>query len=201
MTNFYKVISHLFHPLYLPISGTLAYFFLTPKYTTLPMQGGNIVPIFILTVIIPIISYLILKNIGLTSTIFLPEAKERKYPIYIILLVLLMIVYKVIPNNYTSELYYFFIGLITAYITILTTVYFNFKASIHLMSIGSIWMYLIALSVHFELNITLAISITTLCTGIVYSARLYLKAHSHLELITGLVIGVLSQLLTIKYWL
>ena len=92
--------------------GTLSYFVITPKYSPKEMQYGNILPIFILTVIIPIIIYFILRNLSVVSNIFLPGVGERKYPLMISLGLLLMIVIKVIPNNYTVELYYFFIGLI-----------------------------------------------------------------------------------------
>ena len=61
MRHFYNIISYIFHPLFIPIGGTILYFFVAP-YSTLEMQSGNIVPIFILTVIIPIIFFLIFNN-------------------------------------------------------------------------------------------------------------------------------------------
>jgi len=62
---------------------------------------------------------------------------------------------------------------------------------------GSLLMFLIGLSLHFEVNITLAISIFTLLTGIVATSRLYLKAHSKIELLIGFLVGFCSQLVTL----
>lgn len=62
-------------------------------------------------------------------------------------------------------------------------------------------MFLIGLSIHFEKNITLAISLLTLCAGIIATSRLYLKAHSKPELIIGFIVGLLSQLMLFRYWL
>ena len=201
MRGFLKTVSLLFHPLFVPMAGTLAYFIITPKYSPLELQSGNVLPIFILTVIIPIISYLILRNIGLVSSIYMPDLRERKYPLYINILLLFLILYKVIPNNYTAELYYFFVGLITASMAALLLLFFNLKCSMHLMGMGSLLMFLIGLSIHFEINIIIALSILTLLTGLVASARLYLEAHSRSELFIGFCIGMITQLLTVKFWL
>lgn len=201
MRIFLKFISYLFHPILIPIAGTLAYFLITPRFTPSEFQSGNILPIFILTVIIPIISFLILKNLGLVSSISLSDIKERKYPYYINIALLLMIVYKVIPNNFTAELYYYFIGLIAATFSSLILLFFNFKSSMHLTGMGSLIMFLVSLSIHFEINITIALSLFILATGLVATSRLYLRAHEKSEVIIGFLMGIFSQLLTIKFWL
>ncbi len=201
MRHFLSIISYIFHPLFVPIGGTVLYFLITPKYSSLEMQSGNILPIFILTVIIPIIFFLILKNLGVISSIFLPTLKERKYPLYINAIILFMILYKVIPNNYVPELFYFFLGLLMAIGATLLLLFLRIKTSIHLLGMGSILMFMIGLSIHFEINITLAISIFTLLTGLVATSRLYLNAHSRIELLIGFLLGILSQLIIFKYWL
>ncbi len=201
MKLFQQVISYIFHPLFIPVAGTIGYFAITPKYSPIEEQSGNILPIFILTVIIPIIAYLILKNIGLIKSALMPTLKERRYPLYINILLLLMVVYKVIPNNYTPELHFYFLGLIAASMASLVLLFINFKSSMHLMGMGSIFMYLVSLSVHFEINITLALSVLILLTGLVATSRLYLKAHSKAEIVIGFFIGLVSQLLTVKFWL
>lgn len=201
MRIFLNFISYLFHPILIPIAGTLAYFLITPRFSPPEFESANILPIFILTVIIPIISFLILKNIGLVSSISMPQIKERKYPYYVGIALLLMIVYKVIPTNYTAELYYYFIGLIAATFTSLILLFLNFKSSMHLMGMGSLFMFLVSLSIHFEINITIALSIFILATGLVATSRLYLRAHQKSEVIVGFLIGVFTQLFTIKFWL
>lgn len=201
MRLFLNIVSYIFHPLFVPIGGTVIYFLVTPKYSSLEIQSGNILPIFILTVIIPIILFLILKNLGIISSIFLPTLQERKYPLYISCVILLMILYKVIPNNYVHELFYFFTGLLTASGAALILLFLKFKTSIHLLGMGSILMFMIGLSIHFETNITLAISVFTVLTGLVATSRLYLKAHSKAELLIGFLVGCCSQLIILKYWL
>lgn len=201
MKVFSNLISYLLHPLFIPIGGTIAYFLITPKYTPLEIQSASILPIFILTVIIPIVTFFILKNVGLVNSIFLETATERKYPLYIHASILLLILYKVIPNNYVSELYFYFTGLLGATVACLLLLLFNFKTSLHAVGVSGLLMYLINLSIHFEINLIIAISIFILLTGAVLTARLYLKAHTRIELIIGVFIGLISQLLTVRFWL
>ncbi|HMB64182.1 MAG TPA: phosphatase PAP2 family protein [Eudoraea sp.] len=201
MRLFLKIISYIFHPLLIPFAGTVTYFLVTPKYSPLELQSGNILPIFILTVIIPIISFFILRNLGIVTSVFLPDKGERKYPLMISITLLFMVLIKVIPNNYIVELYYFFIGLIAASFACLLMIFINLKCSLHLMGMGSLLMFLISLSIHFEINITIAISLWTLVTGLVATSRLYLNAHSRTEVLVGFLIGFTSQLLTIRFWM
>jgi hypothetical protein len=79
--------------------------------------------------------------------------------------------------------------------------FIKFKTSMHLLGMGSILMFMIGLSIHFETNITLAISFFTLLTGLVATSRLYLKSHNRNELLIGFLIGCCSQLIILKYWL
>ena len=201
MKLFLQIVSYIFHPLFTPIAGTVAYFVITPKYSPLELQGGNILPIFILTVIIPILSFFILRNIGVIQSISLTRTKERLLPMLIYLVLLLMILYKVIPNNYTPEIYFFFVGLVLANLSCFLLVILKYKASLHMLGMGSLLMYLINLSIHFEINITIALSFFVLATGLVATSRLYLRAHSRMQVVIGFFLGAVSQLLTVNFWL
>ena len=195
-----RIISYIFHPIFIPLFGTITYFALAP-YSSLEQKNGTILPIFILTVIIPIIFFFILRNLKLITSIFAPSIKERIYPMLISSGIYFIILYKIIPQNYINEVYYFFIGLLTAAIAILVLLFLKFKASLHLLGMGSILLFLIGLSIHFEINITIAIGLITLLSGLVTSSRLYLKAHTIPELILGFLIGASSQLYLFKFWL
>ncbi len=201
MKVFLKIITYLFHPIFIPFYGSLIYYLVTKKYTSLEMKFGNLLPIFVITIIIPLVCFIILKNIGMIKSIIMTSIEERKYPIYICISLLFLIIYKVIPNNYTAELYYYFIGLIIGLFTTLMLLFIKFKSSIHMLGIGSLIMYLISLSIHFEINISISISLLILCCGLIASSRLYFKAHKKIEIATGLLIGLISQIITISYWL
>ena len=201
MKLFFQIVSYLFHPILAPIAGTIGYFLITPKYSPLGLQGGNVLPIFILTVIIPILSFFILRNIGVVEGISLVRTRERFIPMLIHLVLLLMILYKVIPNNYIEEIYFYFVGLVIANLSCFILLLLDYKASLHMLGMGSLLMFLINLSIHFEINITVALSFFVLATGLVATSRLYLMAHSRMQVIIGFFLGAISQLLTVSFWL
>lgn len=201
MRYFLTLISYLFHPVMVPIAGTAAYFMVTPKYTPTPVQVASLLPVGILTVVIPIICFLILKNFGLVQTAFLAGRTERAYTLIIVLGLYLMVLLKVLPNTHSPELYYYFVGLVAALGAILFAMIFRVRCSLHMVGMGSLLMFLIALSIHFETNVTLAISLLTLFAGLVASSRLYLGAHGRLRVLIGFFIGFLAQLFTVSYWL
>lgn len=195
-----KFLSYALHPIFTPTYGTVFYFLVTPKYSPLEMQGGNILPIFILTVIIPLGSLLILKHLGMMRTPLLLSSEERIYPLLIYLVLLLLVLLNVIPNHYTEELYYFFLGLALATTSCLMLAITGRVISLHMAGIGSLLMYMVSLSLHFEKNIVAAISLCTLACGLLASARLFLKFHGRAAVLTGWLVGVLSQLILIQFW-
>jgi hypothetical protein len=201
MRIFSKLISFLFHPLFIPTYGTVFYFMVTPKYSPLEMQGGNILPIFILTVIIPLGSLLILKQLGMMRSPLLQTAEERIYPLLIFLALILMVLLKIIPNHYTVELYYFFMGMALATASCLLLALVGKVVSLHMVGVGSLLMFMVALSIHFEKNIVVAISLCTLTCGLLASARLFLNLHGRAVLLTGWLIGLVSQIILLQFWL
>jgi len=66
---------------------------------------------------------------------------------------------------------------------------------------GGVLMFFIALSFHFSINISGIIALMCLIVGSIASSRLHLNAHTKMELFIGLIIGVIPQLILIKYWL
>lgn len=112
-----------------------------------------------------------------------------------------MVLYGVISPVFSLELYYHFVGILGSLIACLMLVFFKFKASMHMMGISGITIFLIGLSFHYEVNVIFALSLFILSIGLVASARLYLKAHDAKELILGFLIGIVPQFLTFNYWL
>lgn len=196
-----KLISYLIHPLLVPTIGTVFYFMVTPKYSPSELILGNLIPIFILTALIPLGSLLILNQFGMTRSRLLLTSEERIYPLLIFLALLLLILLRVIPNNFTVELYYFFMGIALSVTSCLLLALMGKVVSLHMVGIGTLLMFIVVLSFHFEKNIIAAISLCTLCTGLLASARLYLNRHGRAAVLTGWLIGLVSQLILIRFWL
>ncbi len=201
MQGLLKSFSYVFHPLFVPFAGALAYVSVSPISQQREFLHTGLLPIFILTIVIPIIFFLILKSLKLISSIFAPSFEERKYPLLLGLILHLAIIYKVVPIYHIPELYFYFLGIMLALLSTLILLYVRFKASIHLMGMGALLLFLVGMSIHFEINITIALSVFTFFTGLVATSRLYMRAHTKSELFIGFLIGSLSQLLLFQFWL
>jgi len=196
-----KSISYIFHPLIIPLLGVIFYFSKAPRYITLDMILAKVVAILILTVLLPIMLFLLLKTLKIVDSFRLETTKERIFPLIINVVLISIIINRVLPYTEFIELYYFFIGALISTIVCLALAFSKFKASIHMTAICGLFMFYIALSIHFSININGTIALMAIITGAVASSRLHLKAHDNRELIMGAFIGALPQLLLLQYWL
>jgi len=63
------------------------------------------------------------------------------------------------------------------------------------------FMFAIALSIHYHININGTIALMAIIIGAIATSRLHLKAHTSQELILGMFTGLLPQLILLNYWL
>lgn len=201
MNIFLKAASYIFHPLLMPLLGAILYFSVTPRYTEPTLVRANLLAIAIVTLFVPIVVFFLLKNLGVVETIFLKEVKERKFPLMIQCILLLLIIKMIFDPYEEPEIYYFFVGILFSAFSALLMVFFKLKVSLHQIGVAGILMFLIGLSVHFKINLLISISFFLFVNGWVASSRLNSNSHTAAELWTGLLLGALPQLILFNLWL
>jgi len=201
MNFFLRIASYLFHPLFIPLFGVLLYYQLTPRFFEPELIRAKSYAVVIISILIPLITFFLLKNLGVVSSIHLREVKERKFPLMIQIILLLVIIKMVFSVYQTQELYYFFVAILFSSISALLLVTFGFKISLHQMAIAGLTMFIVGLSVHFGKNYLVEIGVLFFINGWVASSRLQTKSHSFLELVAGFFIGFLPQIIMLNYWL
>ena len=201
MKLFVKLGSYLFHPLLMPIIGTAIYFYITPRFLETELVKANLFAIGIVTIIMPIVLFFLLKSLGQVESIYLRDVKERKFPLMLQCILLLLII-KVVFNPYDNpELYYFFIGALFSAFAALIMVLFKIKVSLHQIGVAGVLMFLVGLSAHFKINLLVSISFFLFVNGWVASSRLQNEAHTNSELAMGLFLGAIPQLILFNMWL
>jgi len=201
MHFFLKIAAWLFHPLLIGVYGILLYFSVTPRFVQSEIVYGKLLVVFMLTFLIPILFYFILRNLNWVQSVELHSVKERNAPL-VILAILLLLLLRVVFDFYSyPELYYFFLGMLFTVLSAWMLVLLKFKASLHMMGISGLVMYAIALSIHFNINILMTIAFLLFACGWVASSRLQTKSHTPIELIIGFFIGWIPQLLLVNYWI
>ena len=201
MNSVLKGISYIFHPLIMPLLGVIFYFSRTPRFVPEPLIKAKIIALAILTIALPLLLFYLLKTVGLVNSIHLKTTKERIRPLMLNSIIILLALRHIVPSHDLIELYFFFIGILISTLTCLVLAFIKFKASIHMISLGGVFMFFIALSIHFSININGTLALMCLIIGAVATSRLHLKAHTIVELIIGFFIGLLPQLVLLNYWL
>ncbi|MBO6880379.1 MULTISPECIES: hypothetical protein [Winogradskyella] len=196
-----KSISFVFHPLIMPLLGVMFYFHKTPRYIPEPLRNAKIFSIVILTIILPILLFFLLKTINKVETIYLKSTKERLIPLLINCVIIVLILLRVLTSNEIIELYFFFLGILCSTMACLIMAIFKVKASIHMIAASGFFMFAIAIGIHFQININGTIALMMIVLGAIATSRLHLKAHSNQELIIGMFTGLFPQLVFMNYWL
>ncbi|WP_237706134.1 hypothetical protein [Thermophagus xiamenensis] len=73
------------------------------------------------------------------------------------------------------------------------------KISLHALAIGGVTGLILALIFRYGIDLLLLLSIMVLISGIVATARLYLKAHTPLQVFIGYLVGLGVVLLSLLY--
>ncbi|MDA8768676.1 hypothetical protein N9M71_00875 [Winogradskyella sp.] len=196
-----KSISYVLHPLIMPLLGVLFYFSKTPRFIPENIVNAKIFSTMLLTMILPILVYYLLKTLKKVDSIYLKTTNERKLPLLINAFIISLVILRVFTSNEIKELYYFFIGILVSTLVCFVLAVFKVKASIHMLAASGFFMFALALSINFKININGTIALMMVLLGAIATSRLHLKAHTYPELIIGSLIGIIPQLLLFSTWL
>jgi hypothetical protein len=193
--------SYIFHPIFISIIATFLYFLFTHS----DFKTAEIIFIFvqitILTLFIPIAFYFVLRSTGKIDSIMIANINQRKIPLLLQCFIIILLVQKSITIERYAELHFFFLGALLSTLTALVFLFFNIKASLHMLAISSITVFVFGLNSHHQANAIYLVLFFVLMNGFVASSRLEMKAHTPKELLIGLLIGSFPQLLLLFLWL
>ncbi len=197
---FFKIISHLFHPLLFSFLGTFLYLVLTPKHIVKKQEYVILIIIFISTYILPVFVLALLKRMNMIQSYKLDTIEERKFPILFFIILSFMIGNLLINIHIVDLLAYSFYG--TAISLCFTYILFSakIKTSLHTLGIGGILSFVIIMSFEYKLNYNLIIAFLFILSGLIAVSRLALKAHQPKEIYIGFLVGMISQLISYQFY-
>ena len=201
MSVFLRAAAYIFHPLLMPLLGVFFYYTVTPRFLHLEIKYSHMLVVTIVTIAIPLVLFCLLKNFGILTSIHLKNVKERKLPLMIQCILLLLLLKFVFHPYDNIALYYFFLGVLFTTLTALILVFFSFKVSLHQMAVAGVSLFIIMLSIHYEINLLVWMALAFIVNGWLASSRLHTKSHSAVELIIGFFIGAIPQVLLVSNWL
>lgn len=188
-----NVVSFVMQPLFVPL---MAFALILFGFSTLfagfsfKVKMNLLVFIGLITLVIPVLSVLLLKRLGMIQSVLMDERKDRIVPmmltsgIYMALSFLLVTRLQINPLFSTVMLC---IACVTVAVTFIT---FFWKISAHSAALGGLFSLLFLLNMHLDNELTFAMMLLLLIVlGVVMSARLYLQAHSVWQVLFGFVLG------------
>jgi hypothetical protein len=205
------------HPLFI-IGYVLFYVMLANPYifgfSGPKAQGLVLISILTISVMFPLIAIVMMKTLGLISSLEMPDKKERIGPLIITGLFYMWLYVNVRNNdNIPSALSFFILGSTIAVFMALTINSFT-KISLHSIAAGGFlmgmlfivfnWSYgyvdipLPFLDIEWRWSDRMVMIIVILLSGAIGTARLYLKAHRQEEIYGGYIVGILAQMIAYR---
>lgn len=197
-----KVTSFIFHPLILPTYAFLLIYWTNPllfsNYDSLEF-GKIFLTIFINTFLFPVIAILLIWRLGFVKSLHMESQQERMVP-YITSGAMYIWTYVVFRKSGLPEILSIVIlgATITLFACFLVTIFR--KVSIHTASMSCLFILTFAMCLLSQKDYTFLLLAIALLAGVVGSSRLLLGAHDINEISLGYFIGVMSQLVALKFY-
>ena len=193
--------SYIFHPIFIPAMATLFYLFYNSADYVTQEKFFVFFQVAIVTIIIPALVFLLLRASGNIDTIMISKISQRKIPLIVHSFLIILLTRKSITIDRYPELHFFLLGGLLSTLIALILLFANIKASLHMIAISSLTIFIIGLSMHLRIQSMVVIPILILLNGIIASSRLEMNAHTYKEVVIGFFIGAIPQLLLLVLWL
>ena len=131
----------------------------------------------------------------------LSDVSHRKIPLLLHIMLLSILITKSITLENFPSLYFFFLGGIISAVLAFLLLYAKIKASIHMIGMSALTVFIIGLSLKNEINTVNLVTFFVIMNGLVATSRLIMKAHSNKELAIGFLCGLLPQAALLYFWL
>jgi hypothetical protein len=184
-----------------PVFGTLFYFLYGNSYFNSDQKQLILLQISIITVFIPFSFLYLLRSFGKVDSVMVYQLAQRKIPLVLQAILLLLLIKRSITIELIPELYFYFLGGLISTLVLLVLLFLKIKASIHMVGISTLTAFVIGLSLHSQINAIYVVSLLVVMNGFVASSRLELQAHTNKELLFGFFSGLLPQLFLLYFWL
>ncbi|MCK5825099.1 MAG: hypothetical protein KAG96_06805 [Ichthyobacteriaceae bacterium] len=192
--NISQLISYVFHPVFIPIATLMV--FLISFESALTVNEKIIISITMLssTLFLPLLTTLILHKIDYIESFEMKLAEERYLPILTTMIYLFIAAYILNGKKVSFPLVNFLYGVMISMFLIIMLLR-KIKVSLHVSAVSSFMGFLVFLSSVYFIHLIPLIVISSIVIGMVASARLILKAHTNIEVISGFIIGFFPQVI------
>jgi len=209
LKNLTKAVSLVFHPLFVLFYLLIATLIVNPYlFSVQDPKSRNIllISVFVITVVLPAVSILMMRFLGLLASLEMHDKMERVGPLIATSIFYLWLYVNIRSNSYLPTLFQVFV--LGSTISLFLSFFINnfLKISLHAVGAGGLVVAFILLhqysygSVELPLGGSVVVVPTfylivfvILLAGCIGASRLYLDAHSKEQLYIGYLVGFVGQ--------
>ncbi len=188
-----KILSYVVNPLFLT---TFLFYLLTVHFPVIIVPNPVLTKLllgvlFIVTFILPVVSFAFMKKMGVISDMMIPIRTQRMLPLLYTAAIYVAAGMMIFRDNKLndfriSEMLFLVAGLMI--VAGVITLYW--KISAHALGVGGIVGVLLKLVFSFYgIEYIFALIVGIIVSGVVMSARLYLGAHTLAQVVAGFFLG------------
>ncbi len=198
-----QAISLLFHPILFPLMGLIVIFNSGIYISELAAQYKLMILLLtaLCTVIMPLIILPALIFLRHIESFQMDARRERLIPLFFTTVCFFSA--HLMMHKFLGGVSIFSLYLLSATFVVLVLLAFIlfWKISLHTAGAGGMLGLIAVLSIRFSLDMTFVASSALIITGMIFSARMVLKAHSLAQLIIGFLTGftIISVLLSFYF--
>lgn len=214
MKTISSLVSWFFHPLFLLTYAMILLMLIDPYLFGIQQFSDGIkfvLPVLISTVIIPAFAIMMMKQLGMVKSIELDDKMDRTGPFIVTGIFYLWLFKNLYTNNTLPDLVTCFTlgSTITLFVCFIINIIT--KISIHAAAVSGVAVMVSIMCFHYfdsgrtinigqvMLPLPLILFVVVILTGLVGTARLYLRAHSLAQVMSGYIVGLISMLFAVWY--
>ena len=186
-------VSILFHPLLLPLYVLFITFHTGTVFTYVPAYTQNMSYLLTLfgVILIPLLCLPLLKWFGLIEGYRLMQKQDRVFPVLVTIAGTFIVFYfsRNLPySNIVRQLYLIMVIMLSGFMIVTL----RWKISMYMTAIGALCGFVFILGIKYLGDVINLLPLLILVSGLVASARLYLKRHTPAQVYAGYIYGAVA---------
>jgi hypothetical protein len=158
-----------------------------------------IIILSLFTIVLPILTAIILKQLRVIDSIYMKTTEERKWP-FVFTLVWYYMAFQLLAKLYIPQSFLLLmLGAISA-IGLSLIITLRWKVSIHMLGIGGLIGAIIGMSHRFQFDHSNLIMLLLIFAGLIGFARLKTHSHNYRQVYVGFLLGFLVEWISVLYF-
>lgn len=196
-----KLISIIFHPVFIPIIGLIVIFHSGTLFSHIPEQVKNFtyVVVFLSTFVLPLSILPLLKFQRIISDYSLTDRRERILPMILSIIFFFMGFYILRKVPMTAFMQSFFLAMMVIVCGV-SLISFRWKISMHMSAIGALTALIAILTVKYSAGMFWLFTLAVLLSGMMGYSRLYRGRHNPAQVYAGYFWGFVMAAAVLWYF-